>query len=117
VPTILRFKIEVVFKFLKQNLGWETFQIRDFEAIQNLLALAFFLVGYFNELEEELKKHPLALFLCNIAYSKGKITAFFLLKGLQKIAIFNEVKQWMNEENITHEQLQELWEQTLSLEK
>lgn len=111
---ILRFKIEVVFKFLKQNLGWETFQIRDFEAIKNLLALAFFLVGYFKELEEELQKHELAQFLCKIAYSKGKITPFFLLKGLEKIANFNEVKQWMKNENITQEQIQELLDEFLT---
>jgi hypothetical protein len=111
---ILRFKIEVVFRFLKQNLGWETFQVRDFEVIKNILALAFFLVGYFKELEEELKKHELALFLCKIANSKGKITPFFLLKGLEKIAHFNEVKQWMEKENITQEQIQELLDQFLT---
>jgi hypothetical protein len=111
---ILRFKIEVVFRFLKQNLGWETFQVRDFEVIKNLLALAFFLVGYFKELEEQLKKHELALFLCKIANSKGKITPFFLLKGLEKIAHFNEVKQWMEKENITQEQIQELLTQFLN---
>jgi hypothetical protein len=111
---ILRFKIEVVFKFLKQNLGWETFQIRDFEAIKNILALAFFLVGYFKELEEELQKHELAQFLCKIAYSKGKITPFFLLKGLEKIANFNEVKQWMENEKITQEQIQALLDEFLT---
>lgn len=111
---ILRFKIEIVFKFLKQNLGWETFQIRDFEAIKNLLALAFFLVGYFKELEDELKKHELAQFLCKIAYSKGKITPFFLLKGLEKIANFNEVKQWMQAENISQEQIQALLDEFLT---
>jgi len=111
---VLRFKIEVVFKFLKQNLGWETFQIRDFNSIKNLLALAFFLVGYFKELEEELQKHELAQFLCKIAYSKGKITPFFLLKGLEKIAHFNEIKQWMEAENISHEQIQALLDEFLS---
>jgi Transposase DDE domain len=50
---LLRSKIEVVFRFLKQNLGWETFQVRDFKKIPNLLALAFFLVGFFPELEEQ----------------------------------------------------------------
>lgn len=111
---ILRFKIEVVFKFLKQNLGWETFQIRNFEAIKNLLALAFFLVGYFKELEEELKNHELAAFLCKIAYSKGKITPFFLLKGLEMLANYNEVIQWMKTENITQEQIQQLLDEVLN---
>lgn len=108
---ILRFKIEVVFRFLKQNLGWESFQVRDFKSIENLLAIAFFLVGYYKELEEELKQHPLATFLCKLAFSKGKITPFFLLAGLEKIVHFQQVKQWMIEENISQEQLDELVKQ------
>jgi hypothetical protein len=105
---ILRFKIEVVFRFLKQNLGWEDFQVRDFESIKNLLAISFFLLGYFKEMEEELKKHPLALFLCNLALSKGKITLFYLLDGLTKAANFLEVSIWMRENDITEDNLKEL---------
>lgn len=108
---LLRFKIEVVFKFLKQNLGWEDFQVRNFETIKNLLAVAFFLVGYFKELEEELKTHPHALFLCNLAKSKGKITIFFLLQGLTKLAHFQEVEQWKVEYNITNEDIDLLMQQ------
>ena len=108
---ILRFKIEVVFRFLKQNLGWEDFQVRDFESIKNLLAIAFFLVGYFKELEEELKQHPLALFLCDLALSKGKITLFYLLEGLTKVANFQEVSKWMIENNISKEELDQLVQQ------
>lgn len=105
---ILRFKIEVVFRFLKQNMGWETFQVRDFNAIANVLALAFFLVGYFKEVEQELAKHPLASFLCKLALSKGKITIFFLLQGLEKLISYQQVIQWMKQENITQQQVVEL---------
>lgn len=108
---ILRFKIEVVFRFLKQNMGWETFQVRDFNSIANLLALVFFLAGYFKELEEELSKHPLANFLCELALSKGKITLFFILQGIEKLAQYQEVRHWMEKENITQEQIDELMEQ------
>ena len=108
---LLRFKIEVVFRFLKQQLGWETFQIRDFASIANLLSLVFFLVGYFKELEEELKKHPLCAFICGLALSKGKITLYFLLEGIKKIIHYQEVAKWMEEENITPEQLKELIKQ------
>lgn len=107
---ILRFKIEVVFRFLKQNLGWEDFQVRDFRSIENLLALAFFLVGYFKELEEELKKHPLAEFICSLASSKGKITIFYLLKGIEKMIHFQQVSIWMKEYDITSEQIDEIVE-------
>lgn len=102
---ILRFKIEVVFKFLKQNLGWESFQVRDFESIKNLLALVFFLAGYFKELEEYLKEHPLAVFLCQLARSKGKVTIFFLLKGLEILANFQLVKQAMDQFNISEQEI------------
>jgi len=102
---LLRFKIEVVFRFIKQNLGWETFQVRDFESIKNLLAIAFFLVGYFKELQEELEKHPLAIFLCQLAHSKGKITPFFLLKGLERLVHFQQVAKWMKEYDISEDQV------------
>jgi len=44
---LLRSKIEAVFKFLKDVLGWEEFQIRDRESIKNIIALCFFLVTIF----------------------------------------------------------------------
>jgi hypothetical protein len=105
---LLRSKIEVVFKFLKQYLGWESFQIRDFNSIKNLLAFAFFLVGYFPELEDELKKHPLSLNLCHLALSKGKVTIHFLLKGIEKLVHFQEVEQWISDNQISKEQLDEI---------
>lgn len=88
-------------------MGWETFQVRDFNSIANLLALVFFLVGYFKELEEELSKHPLANFLCKLALSKGKVTLFFMLQGIEKLAQYQEVRNWMEKENITQEQIDE----------
>ena len=38
----LRSKIEGVFKFLKEQLGWEDFHRQDFLAIQNIIVLCFF---------------------------------------------------------------------------
>jgi hypothetical protein len=108
---LMRFKIEFVFKFLKQNLGLETFQIRDWESIKNLLALVFFLVGYFKELETQLKGHPIAKFIAQIALSKGKVTQYFLLKGLEKIANFLEVKAMIDQNIITQQQIDDLFQQ------
>lgn len=111
---ISRFKIEIVFKFIKQNLGLETFQVRHWESIKNILALCFFLVGYFKELESELKNHPIAQFIAALALSKGKVTSFFLLKGLEKIVNFLEVKQMIDQNIITQQQIDELM-QTIGL--
>jgi hypothetical protein len=102
---LLRSKIEVVFKFLKQNLGWEAFQVRDFNSIKNLLALAFFLVGFFPELENELKSHPMAIHLCKLARSKGKITLHFLLEGLVILDNFIQVDTWMKQNDIKKEDI------------
>lgn len=44
---LLRAKIEGVFKFCKTVLGWEEAQVRDDVSIRGLLALAFYLAGYF----------------------------------------------------------------------
>jgi Transposase DDE domain len=102
---LLRSKIEVVFKFLKQNLGWEAFQVRDFNSIKNLLALAFFLIGYFPELENELKDHPMTIHLCQLAKSKGKTTLHFLLNGLEMLTNFQQVSLWMKQNDISKEQI------------
>jgi len=49
--------IEGIFKFCKQELGWENFRIKDFEGIKNLILLIYFIAGYFYEVEHELVKH------------------------------------------------------------
>lgn len=76
---------------------WEDFQVRDFESIKNLLAIAFYLIDYFEELKEELSVHPLATFLCLLAKSKGKITLFYLLEGLVKLVHFQQISRLMKE--------------------
>jgi hypothetical protein len=105
---LLRSKIEVVFKFLKQNLGWEAFQVRDFNSIKNLLAIAFFLAGFFEELKEHLIEEPIAIQICKLARSKGKVTLHFILNGMEKIAHFQEVANWIKKEAITQEQINEI---------
>lgn len=39
-------KIEDVFKFLKEVLGWEDSQIQDFEPMKTLLTFCFFVAGH-----------------------------------------------------------------------
>ena len=103
---LLRFKIEVVFRFLKTNLGWETFQVRDFESIKNLIALAFFLVGYFKELNEDIQKHEIYALIAKIGGGKGIISVNFLLKGIEKIAHFQQIQQLIDDNIITKEDIE-----------
>jgi hypothetical protein len=104
---LLRTKIEVVFKFLKQNLGWETFQVRDFQSIKNLLALAFYLAGYFDELQKTIKNHEIAIFLAQLGKGKGIVSPFFILKGLEVMINYQQVQQLIDDGKITKEEINE----------
>ena len=85
---LLRFKIEVVFRFLKHNLGWETFQVRDFQSIKNILAFTFFLVGYFKELEKNIQNHEIYHLIAQIGGAKGPVSVHFVLQGIEKLIHF-----------------------------
>lgn len=80
-----RSKIEAVFKFLKDVLGWEDFRVRDYESIRTLITLCYFVGGYFYETEKELAQSDTVKLICKTARSKGKVTKFFIMKGLQTI--------------------------------
>lgn len=88
-----RVKIEGVFRFCKQELGWENFRIRDFEGIKNLIALVYFIAGYFYEVEHELVKHPAAQWLAKLGNGKGKVTPFYILKGIGGLAQFLDIQR------------------------
>ena len=83
-----RSKIENVFKFLKDQLGWEEFRVRDFMVIQNIITLCFFVAGYFYEKQHEMVKDPQVITNCQLANSKGKVTKYFYLEGLKILANF-----------------------------
>lgn len=92
-----RVKIEGVFKFCKQELGWENFRIKDFEGIKNLISLVYFIAGYFYEVEHELVKHPAAQWLAELGNGKGKVTPFYILKGMAKLANFLNIQRMFQE--------------------
>jgi Transposase DDE domain len=103
---LLRFKIEIVFRFLKQNLGWETFQIRDFESIKNLIAFAFFLAGYFKELSDDIQKHEMFETLARLGGGKGIVSVTFLLRGIEKLVHFQQVQQLIQQGLITQQDIE-----------
>jgi hypothetical protein len=103
-----RSKIEGVFKFLKEEMGWESFQVRDFQAIQHLIVLCFFIGGYFYEIEDSLTQNEWMKQICLLGGGKGKVTKIFFLRGLVKIAHFKEIKAFLDEYDISIEQLEDL---------
>lgn len=101
-----RSKIEGVFKFLKDVLGWETFRVQDFESIKNIIALCFFIGAYFYEIQDDLTKDENIQWICELGGSKGKVTRFFLLKGLEIIIHAQKFETFKKENNISEQQYQ-----------
>jgi hypothetical protein len=104
---LLRFKIEVVFRFLKSNLGWETFQVRDFESIKNLIAFTFFLVGYFKELDKHIQNHEIYHLIAQIGGGKGIVSVYFLLKGIEKLVHFQQIQSLIDNHVLTKDDIQD----------
>jgi len=88
---LLRAKIEGVFKFCKTVLGWEEAQVRDYASIRRLLALAFYVTGYFYASDSSLIENPAIVLICWLGGGKGGLSRYFFLQGLKKLLIYRTV--------------------------
>ena len=92
---LMRAKIEGVFKFVKNALGWEEFQIHDWVSIRNLIAFTFYLGGYFYAVEPQLAHHPVIEWLCLLGGSRGQITRAYFLCGLSALFVYRYVDNFI----------------------
>jgi hypothetical protein len=105
-----RAKIEGVFKFVKNALGWEEFQVQDWESIKNIIALAFFIGGYFYEIEPELANNPVISWLCQLGGGKGKITRHYFLEGLKNLLIHQQVERFREKARLKTDEWSDIME-------
>jgi Transposase DDE domain len=105
---LMRAKIESVFKFLKEVLGWEEFQVRDYESIKNIIALAYFVGGYFYEIGSDLTKNPVIVLIAQLGGGKGKVTRRYFLEGLKKLLIHQSVERFIDEQEVETGTLEEM---------
>ncbi len=105
---LLRSKIEAVFKFLKDVLGWEEFQVRDWESIKNIISLCFYIGNYFYEIESVLIDHPTIEIICQLGDGKGVISRFYFLQGLKKILLAQSVFKFKEDREISDSQWGEI---------
>lgn len=105
---LMRAKIEAVFKFLKEVLGWEEFQIRDYESIKNIIALAYFVGGYFYEIGSDLTKNPVIVLISQLGGGKGKVTRRYFLEGLKKLLVHQSVERFIEEQEVETGTLEEM---------
>jgi len=103
-----RSKIEYVFKFLKQGLGWEEMQIKNFKGIQNLLAVCFYVASYLYEMGEEKTYDDYAILLAKLGDGKGKVTKHFIVKGIRKLLTYHLVDQFFKENDVSQEEKNQL---------
>jgi len=101
-----RTKIEGTFKFLKDILGWEEFRIHDYESIKNLIVLAFFVGGYFYEIEHELTKDYTVQWICKLGNGKGKVTKYYFMEGLKILIQMALFDKFCKENNISPEDIE-----------
>jgi hypothetical protein len=94
----LRWKIETVFKFLKDTLGLEDFRVRSLKAIKNIIALTFLAGSYLIDLgkfEGEPDEFIIELaILGNAPTVKGKlqVTLFYVSQGISNLLTYTRVK-------------------------
>lgn len=104
----IRWKIEVVFKFLKDVLGLESFRIEDLTGIKNLIALTFLVGSYLNDLGKVNISEEFLIWLSKLGDGDGKITPYYLRQGLQAIANYTKVSMLFKREKIPKEKQKEL---------
>lgn len=103
-----RAKIESVFKFLKEVLGWEDSQIREFAAIKTLLTFCYFVAGYFYEIESALIENEVIKFIAHLGGGHGKVTRTYVLRGMSRMITKIVVDDAIEEFKITPEQIKKI---------
>ena len=100
-----RAKIEGVFKFCKEVLGWEDNRIPDYNVVKNLISLIYFIAGYFYEIEDQLTKDKTIEWIAQLGGGKGKITRYFILNGLAQLINYKLAQRFFEQQNISQEQV------------
>jgi Transposase DDE domain len=105
-----RSRIEEVFHFLKTVLGWEDIQVRDWQSIQALITLCFFIGGYFYEIDSALTHNLAVQTICHLGGGKGKFSRLFFLRGLASMMLAQSVQTFFQENHITPEVQKEMFD-------
>jgi hypothetical protein len=96
----VRWKIETVFKFLKEVLGMEEFRVQNLEKIKTLVALTFVVGSYFNQLGQIPISDEFLAWLCKLGGGGKKVTKFYAKQGLQVLINYVQVEMFFKQENI-----------------
>ena len=81
---------------------------RDWESINNIIALCFFIGNYFYEIESSLIEHPTIEIICQLGDGKGTVSRFYFLEGLKKLLIAQSVFQFKEDKGICDDEWREI---------
>lgn len=98
-----RSKIECVFKFLKEGLGWEEMQVREFKAIENLISLCFYVAAYLYDIGDQEAYDDYAVMLSELGDGKGVISRHFILKGIHVVSNYYKYQHHMEKKKVSKE--------------
>jgi hypothetical protein len=70
--------------------------------------LAYFIGGYFYEIESALIHNPAMQQICQLGYGKGKLTKLYFLRGLAKLAAWEEMQSMIDQKQFSADEVKEL---------
>lgn len=92
-----RSRIETVFKFLKEGLGWEDLQLRNFLGIQRLLSFCFFIAAYLYKIGNQEAHDDYAILLARLGGGKGVVSKHYILQGIKALLSKYRVDRFFEE--------------------
>ena len=92
-----RSRIETVFKFLKEGLGWEEMQLRNFLGIQRLLSFCFFIAAYLYKIGDQEVDDDYAILLARLGGGKGVVSKHYILQGIKALLSKYRVDRFFEE--------------------
>lgn len=101
-----RSRIEGVFKFIKGELGWEEFRLKDFEGIKAITAIGFFVASYLYEIGRGEVYDDFVVLIAELGGSKsGEVTRHYILEGMKTFLAKIRVDQFIEEHQISQADL------------
>jgi len=84
-------------------LGWEDIQVRDWQSQQTLIALCFFIGGYFYEIESALTSNQNIAHICELGGGKKLISRTYFLRGMADLMKAQSVQDYFRRNDISQE--------------
>jgi hypothetical protein len=103
-----RSRIETVFKFLKEGLGWEDMQLRNFLGIQRLLSFCFFIAAYLYKIGDQDAHDDYVILLARLGGGKGVLSKHYILQGIKALLSKYRVDRFFEEHKPSKETIEDM---------